>query len=627
MKTFIASSKFAVLAVALNSGVSASKLNQAGNEAAYHGADVFVNSGDGLAAAAQGLVAAAQGQHAEIQTLRDEMKKAFENQAHKDLEEKRKMKEAEADFEKELKELEEARSKGEAKVMSQALASAVKSFHTTDDEANLNVAKKKIDYEQGIRKNTELSLLAAKAAADKKLEKEKDEAASRLQADRLDAEKSQLKTKLDAQMQEKQIDAKMAGDAAKVKAESDIRAERLNEDVRTREEKAQQEEKRKTTLASIQEVMGTLARWSASFTRIQLYLVLFFIISVFAGFFLSKELAVLTRDQLNKWLGLPSLVRVTSRTSMVDAYVNMFKQWLQRYVPPLLLPPHWRKSSLLDAMRSTVILPDHVTASLERLATATKSAKENQVPLRHLMFYGPPGTGKTMMAKRFAEFSGLEYAIMSGGDVAPLGEQAVTELHKLFAWAQTSERGLVLFIDEADAFLCSRTKSSMSENLRNALNTLLYHTGSPSSQFMLILATNRPGDLDAAVLDRLDDKLEFALPELAQRAKLVELYYNECITKFANRKAASYGATKAGYYNSGPEQYGGGIDADCLYQVAAQLQGFSGREIAKLMGALQVYVASGEAITSKVLFDVVDRKVAEHMRSSEFSEGIGLAGC
>ena len=28
--------------------------------------------------------------------------------------------------------------------------------------------------------------------------------------------------------------------------------------------------------------------------------------------------------------------------------------------------------------------------------------------------------------------AGLEYAIMSGGDVAPLEEQAVTELHKLF---------------------------------------------------------------------------------------------------------------------------------------------------------------------------------------------------
>ena len=37
------------------------------------------------------------------------------------------------------------------------------------------------------------------------------------------------------------------------------------------------------------------------------------------------------------------------------------------------------------------------------------------------MFYGPPGTGKTMVAKRLAWQSGMEYAIMSGGDVGPLG--------------------------------------------------------------------------------------------------------------------------------------------------------------------------------------------------------------
>lgn len=33
------------------------------------------------------------------------------------------------------------------------------------------------------------------------------------------------------------------------------------------------------------------------------------------------------------------------------------------------------------------------------------------------MFYGPPGTGKTMVAQRLARHCGLEYAIMSGGDV------------------------------------------------------------------------------------------------------------------------------------------------------------------------------------------------------------------
>jgi ATPase family AAA domain-containing protein 3A/B len=110
---------------------------------------------------------------------------------------------------------------------------------------------------------------------------------------------------------------------------------------------------------------------------------------------------------------------------------------------------------------------------------------------------GPPGTGKTMAAKRLARTSGLDYAIMSGGDVAPLEGKAVTQLHQVcdvcesvtcermrslvccqrlsvcgsylslmrctinlrtqvFDWAERSRRGLLLFIDEADAFLGRR---------------------------------------------------------------------------------------------------------------------------------------------------------------------------
>ena len=58
-----------------------------------------------------------------------------------------------------------------------------------------------------------------------------------------------------------------------------------------------------------------------------------------------------------------------------------------------------------------------------------------------------------MFARNLAHHSGLEYAILTGGDIAPLGRDAVTELHKLFEWAKTSRRGLLLFVDEADAFL------------------------------------------------------------------------------------------------------------------------------------------------------------------------------
>ena len=112
---------------------------------------------------------------------------------------------------------------------------------------------------------------------------------------------------------------------------------------------------------------------------------------------------------------------------------------------------------------------------------------------------------------------------MSGGDVGPLGGDAVTQLHKLFDWSENNRRGLLLFIDEADAFLASRSKSTMSENQRNALNALLYRTGESSRHFMLVMATNRPGDLDNAVTDRVDESLLFDLPD-----KVRELLHATC---------------------------------------------------------------------------------------------------
>lgn len=48
---------------------------------------------------------------------------------------------------------------------------------------------------------------------------------------------------------------------------------------------------------------------------------------------------------------------------------------------------------------------------------------------------------------------------------------------------------------------------------RNALNALLYRTGESSQHFMLVMATNRPGDLDDAINDRIDESLLFDLPD------------------------------------------------------------------------------------------------------------------
>ena len=40
-----------------------------------------------------------------------------------------------------------------------------------------------------------------------------------------------------------------------------------------------------------------------------------------------------------------------------------------------------------------------------------------------------------------ARHSGMDYAIMTGGDVAPMGREGVTAMHRVFDWANTSRRG------------------------------------------------------------------------------------------------------------------------------------------------------------------------------------------
>ena len=64
-----------------------------------------------------------------------------------------------------------------------------------------------------------------------------------------------------------------------------------------------------------------------------------------------------------------------------------------------------------------------------------------------------------------AAHSGMDYAILTGGDVAPMGREGVSAIHKVFDWSQTSRRGLLLFVDEADAFL--RKRANVKPNFYN----------------------------------------------------------------------------------------------------------------------------------------------------------------
>ena len=141
---------------------------------------------------------------------------------------------------------------------------------------------------------------------------------------------------------------------------------------------------------------------------------------------------------------------------------------------------------------SGVILEKNLEDQLREISYAILNRKKHFAPCKNMMFYGPPGTGKTLFAKKLAMQSGLEYAVMVGSDIAPLGSQAVFELNKLFDWAENHSNGMILFIDEADAFLRNRKGQEMSESMRHSINSFLYRTGSPSDKVILVLATNTP---------------------------------------------------------------------------------------------------------------------------------------
>lgn len=97
-----------------------------------------------------------------------------------------------------------------------------------------------------------------------------------------------------------------------------------------------------------------------------------------------------------------------------------------------------------------------------------------------------------MFARALAADSGMDYAIVSGGDLSQLGQAAVTELHALFDWAEQSPRGAVLFFDEADSFLRAGRDNAnvISEQGRHILSAFLQRTGSDSHKFMIVLASN-----------------------------------------------------------------------------------------------------------------------------------------
>ena len=140
------------------------------------------------------------------------------------------------------------------------------------------------------------------------------------------------------------------------------------------------------------------------------------------------------------------------------------------------------------------------------------------------LLYGPPGTGKTMLAKAVAKESGANMLEVSG---ATINDKWVGESEKLIRAVFTLAKRLspcVVFIDEADSLLANRGMFSNRASHREHINQFLKEwDGMEETSAFIMVATNRPFDLDDAVLRRLPRKILVDLPLTNDRGAILQL--------------------------------------------------------------------------------------------------------
>lgn len=148
-------------------------------------------------------------------------------------------------------------------------------------------------------------------------------------------------------------------------------------------------------------------------------------------------------------------------------------------------------------------------------------------PCKGILLFGPPGTGKTLVAKALATEAGANFISITGSTLTSKWFGDAEKLTKaLFSFA-SKLAPVIIFVDEVDSLLGARGGSFEHEATRRMRNEFMAAWDglrSKENQKILILgATNRPFDLDDAVIRRLPRRIYVDLPDAANRLKILKI--------------------------------------------------------------------------------------------------------
>ncbi|KAI3961209.1 hypothetical protein MKX01_035795 [Papaver californicum] len=240
----------------------------------------------------------------------------------------------------------------------------------------------------------------------------------------------------------------------------------------------------------------------------------------------SRDKFVVSTESVNYGLSLleSTLNKFNStKKSLKDVVTeNEFeKKLLADVIPPADIGISFDDIGALETVKGT--LKELVMLPLQRPELFSKGQLTK--PCKGILLFGPPGTGKTMLAKAVATEAGANFINISMSSIASKwfgeGEKYVKAAFSLASKIAPS----VLFVDEVDSLLGRRENPGEHEAMRKMKNEFMLNWDGlrtkDKERVLVLAATNRPFDLDEAVIRRLPRRLMVNLPDARNREKIL----------------------------------------------------------------------------------------------------------